>query len=83
LWGALEQEINNPSPVASDLFGNSVSINSTGDRVIIGALNEATGAAGAGSAYIYEMEDTSVTGNIYVPPQRLTNDNTNNFLKVV
>jgi type IV secretory pathway ATPase VirB11/archaellum biosynthesis ATPase len=134
VW-TLEQEINNPSPMADDYFGDSVSINSTGDRVIIGADGEDTGASAAGSAYIYsrsgttwtleqeinnpspregasfsfsvaidstgdkviigayggtagsvyiyEMEDASVTGNIYVPPQRLTNDNTNNFLKVV
>jgi uncharacterized protein (DUF1800 family) len=57
----LEQEINNPSPVSGDYFGYSVSINATGDRVIIGAYFEDTGATNAGSAYIYSRSDTTWT----------------------
>jgi len=54
----LEQEINNPTPVAGDQFGVSVSINSTGDRIVVGAYLEDTGASGAGSVYVYSRSGT-------------------------
>jgi len=56
---SLEQEINNPTPAASDYFGYSVSINSTGDRIVVGAYLEDTGASGAGSAYVYSRSGTT------------------------
>src|SRR3989344_89745 len=49
--GALLQNFNNPTPEYGDLFGNSVSI--SGDKVLIGAYGDDTGAINAGSAYLY------------------------------
>jgi hypothetical protein len=45
--------LNNPSPVAIDNFGWSVAI--SGTRVIVGAINDDTGATNSGSAYVYDM----------------------------
>ena len=56
---SLEQEINNPSPVSGDNFGYAISVNSDGDRVIIGAYNNDTGASNAGSAYVYSRSGTT------------------------
>ena len=67
---SLEQEINNPSPVASDYFGYSVSINSIGDRIVVGAYLEDTGADAAGSVYVYSSE-SSTSSVIAIPPQNL------------
>lgn len=50
--GALLWTINNPNPSPIDYFGFSVAID--GDRAIIGAYGEDTGASDAGSAYIYD-----------------------------
>ncbi len=44
--------INNPSPAAQDYFGVSVSID--GDKFIVGAFFDDTGATDAGSAYLYD-----------------------------
>src|SRR3989344_4418078 len=44
--------INNPTPAAGDIFGNSVSIDE--DRFIIGAPSDDTGATDAGSAYFFD-----------------------------
>jgi hypothetical protein len=44
---------------ASDLFGSSVSMNSDGTRVIVGAYGEDTGGSNAGSAYIYAYSSGS------------------------
>ena len=60
VW-SLEQEINNPSPVASDYFGRSVAIDSTGDRIVVGAHYEDTGADAAGSVYVYSRSGTTWT----------------------
>jgi hypothetical protein len=49
--GALLQTFNNPMPAESDYFGSSVSISD--DKVLIGALHDDTGAASAGSAYLF------------------------------
>ena len=73
----LEQEINNPSPVASDFFGTDVSIDSTGTRVVISAIGEDTGANQAGSVYIYDFTDTS---NMSVTAQGL-NSGVHKYLK--
>ena len=51
--GALLQTFNNPTPVITeDFFGNSVSI--SGDKVLIGADSDDTGATNAGSAYLFD-----------------------------
>ena len=44
--------INNPTPAIHDRFGFSVSI--SGDKMLIGAPFDATGATDAGSAYLYD-----------------------------
>ena len=43
---------NNPTPTTSDLFGSSVSID--GDKYIVGAPLDDTGAYNAGSAHLYD-----------------------------
>ena len=55
----LQQEINNPSPVAGDWFGYSVSL--YGDTLLVGAYGEDTGASAAGSAYVYTRSGTTWT----------------------
>lgn len=45
--------LTNPSPVANDLFGSAVAI--SGTRIVIGAYFTDTGAANAGSAYVYDL----------------------------
>lgn len=42
----------NPTPAVSDFFGNSVSI--SGDKILIGAVNDDTGATDSGSAYLFD-----------------------------
>ncbi len=54
---SLEQEINNPSPVADDKFGDRVSI--YGDTCIISAYGDDTGESSAGSVYIYTRSGTT------------------------
>ena len=45
--------LHKPNPAFSDLFGYSVAI--SGTRVVVGAMNDDTGARDAGSAYVYEL----------------------------
>ncbi|MEK7100901.1 MAG: thrombospondin type 3 repeat-containing protein [Patescibacteria group bacterium] len=56
--GALLRTFNNPTPVFADGFGYSVSI--SGNKVLIGAYNDDTGASNAGSAYLY----SATTGDL-------------------
>jgi len=56
--GSLLQTFNNPTPVADDNFGASVSID--GNNVLVGAFNDDTNATGAGSAYLFD----ATTGNL-------------------
>jgi len=77
---SLEQEINNPSPVASDYFGYSVSINSIGDRIVVGAYFDDTGADAAGSVYVYSS-GSSTSSVIAIPPQNLPLE-TRSFIKL-
>lgn len=53
----------NPGPAASDNFGCSVAI--SGSRAVVGCNKDNTGAADAGSAYVYDLEgatpDTPIT----------------------
>jgi hypothetical protein len=52
-------EITNPTPATNDWFGISVAI--SGTRVVIGAVQDDTGAADAGSAYVYDLTGASPT----------------------
>lgn len=56
--------INNPSPNTNDQFGYSVSI--SGAKAVIGAKLDDTGAANAGSAYVYDLESANPTTPIAV-----------------
>ena len=55
VW-TLEQQLT-PSPVSSN-FGSSVSMDSDGIRVAIGALGDSTGASLAGAVFIYKRDGT-------------------------
>lgn len=59
--------LNNPTPVATDRFGISVAI--AANRVVVGALNDDTGAIDTGSAYVYDLN----SGTPSVPVFTLTN----------
>ena len=50
--GTLQQTFNNPTAEDDDNFGYSVSL--SGTSALIGAINDNTGASGAGSAYLFE-----------------------------
>ncbi len=50
--GNLLQTFNKPTPEDGDNFGNSVSL--SGTSALIGAIGDDTGAANAGSVYLYE-----------------------------
>lgn len=51
--------LNNPSPTSGDEFGGAVAI--SGQRVIVGAPMDDTGANNAGSAYLYDLGGGSPT----------------------
>ncbi|MEY2407920.1 MAG: hypothetical protein QOF48_590 [Verrucomicrobiota bacterium] len=59
--------ITNPSPAAEDYFGHDVSI--AGNRVVIGAFGDDSGATNAGSVYVYDLG----TATPAVPVVTLTN----------
>lgn len=59
--------LNNPTPVTGDRFGNAVAI--SGDRVVVGAVLDDTGAINTGSAYIYDL----TSGTPTVPIHTLNN----------
>jgi hypothetical protein len=59
--------LNNPAPGAGDFFGWSVAI--SGNRVIVGAYGDDTGAIDAGSAYVYDLSSATPT----VPVATLNN----------
>jgi hypothetical protein len=59
--------LNNPTPEASDQFGLSVSI--SGTLVLVGAYMDDTGAINAGSAYLYDVGNSTPT----VPVRTLEN----------
>ena len=63
--------IQNPTPAAGDQFGWSVSI--SGDKVLVGAIYDDTGANDAGAAYLFD----GTTGNLlqtFVSPTPAAND---------
>ena len=51
--------LNNPNPLASDLFGRSVAI--SGARVVVGAPDRFAGALCAGIAYVYDLSSGTPT----------------------
>jgi hypothetical protein len=55
--GALITTFTNPTPAVSDYFGNSVA-SLGGDRLLIGAVFENTGATDAGAAYLFSTNGT-------------------------
>jgi hypothetical protein len=63
--GNLLHTINNPTPVSDDLFGHSVAM--SGDRAIIGAFRDDSGATSAGSAYIYDVTTGTLLHTINNP----------------
>ncbi|WP_367871192.1 choice-of-anchor D domain-containing protein [Luteolibacter sp. Populi] len=56
----------NPSPVASDHFGGSVSI--SGSRVVVGAVKDDSGAGDAGIAYVYDLAGGTPATPLHVLP---------------
>jgi len=64
---ALLHTLTNPSPAANDVFGWSVAV--SGARVAVGAPDDSTGAAAAGSAYVYDLASATPT----VPMATLNN----------
>jgi hypothetical protein len=58
--GTLLTTFTNPTPEASDLFGQSVAAVGS-DRVLVGANNDHTGAAFAGAAYLFSTNGTLLT----------------------
>lgn len=51
--GALVAILTNPSPAAGDRFGYAVAV--SGNRVVVGASYDDTGAFDAGSVYVYDL----------------------------
>ena len=60
--GALLHVLRNPTPANYDNFGRAVAI--SGTRVVVGADGDNTGAASAGSAYVYDLSSATPTGPI-------------------
>ncbi len=56
--GNLLHTLDNPTPAANDVFGYSVAV--SGSTVVVGASLDDTGAANAGSAYVFD----AATGNL-------------------
>ena len=59
--GALVATLNNPTPAAYDDFGFSIAV--SGNAVVVGALEDDTGAVNAGSAYVFN----ATTGVLVAP----------------
>ncbi|NJM55558.1 MAG: choice-of-anchor D domain-containing protein [Verrucomicrobiae bacterium] len=57
-------KINNPSPAASDHFGQSVAI--FGTRVVVGTTGDDTGASNAGSTYVYDLNSGTPTVPMFI-----------------
>lgn len=67
--GALAHRLDNPSPQAMSRFGWSLSV--SGNRVVIGAPDDNTGASDAGTAYVYDLGSATPS----VPVLVLSNPN--------
>ena len=55
----LTRTVNNPTPVSGDSFGNAIAVR--GNRMVIGASSDDTGASNAGSAYLYTLAGGTAT----------------------
>jgi hypothetical protein len=58
--------LENPGPAAGDRFGASVAV--SGNRVVVGAPNDDSGAADGGIAYVYDIGGGSPTVPLHVIP---------------
>jgi hypothetical protein len=67
----LSTTFTNPTPAASDYFGNAVAAVGT-DRVLIGASRDDTGATDAGAAYLFSTNGTLLT--TFTNPTPAVND---------
>lgn len=67
--GALLHRLDNPLPLPQSHFGWSVAV--SGNRVVIGAPNDNTGASDAGIAYVFDLGSVTPT----VPVLTLANPN--------
>jgi FG-GAP repeat len=63
--GELLQTFKNPTPEAGDLFGYSVAI--SGNKVIIGAFLDDTGATDSGTAYLFNADTGELVHTILNP----------------
>lgn len=72
--GALVHRLDNPSPLAMSRFGWSLAI--SGNRVVIGAPDDNTGASDAGVAYVYDLGSVTPSVPVLVlpNPNPATND---------
>ncbi|MEZ6032938.1 MAG: Calx-beta domain-containing protein [Planctomycetaceae bacterium] len=57
--------INNPTPAGSDYFGYSVDL--AGDRILVGAQRDDTGAVDTGAAYVFSATNGSLLQTITNP----------------
>jgi hypothetical protein len=57
--GALLTTFTNPTPADNDLFGNAIA--AVGDKVLIGASEDETGANNAGAAYLFNTNGVLLT----------------------
>ena len=70
--GNLLQTITNPTPATGDNFGFSVALD--GDKALVGAYGDDTGAEDSGEAYLYDVN----SGNLletFINPNPATGDN--------
>ena len=71
--GALLRTFNNPTPANNDWFGFSVA-GVGADKVLIGAVNDSTGAFAAGSAYLYDANTGTLLFTINNPTPEIADD---------
>jgi len=72
--GALSFTLANPTPAASDNFGQSVSL--SGNQALVGAQNDDTGATNSGAAYLFDAATGALQRtftNPGAPPNLLDN----------
>jgi hypothetical protein len=70
--GALLRTFNNPTPQSSDSFGLAVAV--SGDRALISATGDRTGASGAGAAYLFDT-GTGALLRTFLNPTPASQDN--------
>jgi hypothetical protein len=70
--GALMRTFANPTPQSSDSFGQAVAV--SGNRALISAIGDRTGATGAGAAYLFDT-GTGVLLRTFLNPTPASQDN--------